>query len=192
VGKSASLWAVLCAILDGMAFAHPETNLKALSLGPGMKVADIGAGTGLYALSAARAVGDSGRVYAIDVQQELLLKLKAESKRAHINTIEMIWANAEKPGGTKLKDASIDAVILSNVLFQAEDMRAMLLESIRILKPGGKLLIIDWTDSFGGLGPKPADVVRREEARSLALGEHLIFVNEFKAGEHHYGLIFSK
>ena len=60
-------------------FSDPEKNIEQFSLGKGMHVADFGTGSGFYALAAAEAVGETGRVYAIDVQKDLLEKLKKEA-----------------------------------------------------------------------------------------------------------------
>jgi hypothetical protein len=54
----------------------------------------------------------------------------------------------------------------------------------------GKVAVIDWTDSFRGMGPHKNDVVRKEEALALARGEGLELIREFPAGAHHYGLLF--
>jgi ubiquinone/menaquinone biosynthesis C-methylase UbiE len=175
-----------------MAFANPLTNLERLGLEHGMRVADIGAGLGAYALGSAKLVGDNGKVYAIDVQQDLLKKLKTESVRQKLHNIDVIWANAEKKISTKLHDAALDAAIISNVLFQSDDKRGFVEEAIRILKPGGKLMVIDWTDSFGGLGPHENEVFTKDKALALLHSFPVSLSSEFDAGDHHYGLIFIK
>lgn len=175
-----------------MSFANPQSNIAHLNLNHGMKVVDIGTGSGTYALLAAKLVGENGKVYAVDIQHELLSKLRTESKRQNIHNIEFVWGDAEKKEGIKIKDGSIDASIVSNVLFQVEDKRGMLFEAARLLKPSGKMMVIDWTDSFGGLGPRPKDVFAKGEAKSLLMEAGLSLLKEFDAGDHHYGLIFVK
>ena len=175
-----------------MSFNNPQRNIEGLELNYGMKIADIGTGSGVYAFYSAKMVGDGGKVYAVDIQQQLLLKLRTESKRQNIHNIEFVWGDAEKKGGTKIKDATVDAAIVSNVLFQVEDKRGMVFEAVRILKSGGKLMLIDWVSSFGGLGPLNKDVFSKEEAKGLAFEAHMSLFKEFDAGDHHYGLIFVK
>ena len=103
-------------------FSDPEKNIKQFGLGKGMHVADFGAGSGFYSFAAAQAVGETGRVYAIDVQNGLLTKLKNEAKNVrHLRNIEIIWADLEQVGGTKLKENSMDAIIAANVFFQLEN-----------------------------------------------------------------------
>jgi len=71
----------------------------------GMKVADVGAGSGFYSLEAARKVGSSGRVYAIDVQKNLLERLRSQAISEGLGNVEVVWGNAEKIGGTKVREA---------------------------------------------------------------------------------------
>ena len=86
----------------------------------------------------------------------------------------------------------MDAVIVSNLLFQVDSKDNVLQEANRILKPKGRLLIIDWTDSFGGLGPSPEAVFGREEAVNLLDRTGFILEKEIDAGAHHYGIIAIK
>lgn len=175
-----------------MTFADPLSNVRELGLGPGMRVADIGAGSGFYAFAAAREVGDGGRVYAIDVQQDLLTKLKNEGARQRLRNIEVVWGNAEEKGGTKLRDMAVDAVILSNVLFQVPHRAGLAAEAKRILKPGGKVLVIDWSGSYGGLGPKQSEVISKTDAQILLEKGGLVFQRDFPAGAQHWGIICVK
>ena len=170
-------------------FAHPATNVQAMQLDPGMKVADFGAGSGAYVLAAARAVGKAGRVFAVDVQKDLLTRIKNTAAREKLDCVDIIWGDFEKLGGTKLKDKSLDVVIMSNVLFQVEYPATAFVEAQRVLRPNGKLCIIDWTDSFDGMGPEKKRVVTKTRALDMAQAAGFAFVREFPAGAHHYGII---
>lgn len=173
-------------------FADPLHIVEQFDIQSGARVADLGAGSGALALAAARAVGDAGRVYAIDVQKDLLERLKKEARAARLHNLEVVWGDAEKQDGTHLKDGAVDAVILSNVLFQLEDKAGATREAARILKKGGKALVVDWSDSFGRMGPDPANVVPEQTARSLFEENGFQFVKSINAGVHHYGMIFRK
>ena len=174
-----------------MAFLDPRVSLAPLGLSSGMKVADVGAGSGAYALAAAEMVGDGGVVYAIDVQKELLGKLKREAERRGKHSIHIVWADAEKLGSTELRDQSVDAVIFSNVLFQMDHKAGALEEARRILVPKGKILVIDWAES-GGLGPTPAHLFDKAAAKNLCEGHGFALRTEARAGDHHYALVFQK
>ena len=173
-------------------FTDPENNIKQFKLSEGMVVADLGAGSGFYTISASRAVGDNGKIYAVEVQKELLPRIKDEAVKAHLSNVEVIWGNIEKMGGTKLREESVDAAIVSNTLFQLEDKSTFIEEVKRILKPAGKILVIDWSDSFGGMGPNPLNIMSPQSAQSLFEERGFVLEEKINAGEHHYGMIFRK
>lgn len=178
------------AALNTAGFAHPTRNVSALRIEHGMHIADFGAGSGAYVLAIAEKLDHSGRVYAIDVQQDLLRRIKNEAHQRGYKNIEIIWSDLEKPHSSKIADRHLDLVLVSNLLFQLEDKRAPLLEAWRILRPLGRLALIDWSESFGGMGPIKKHVIKKEEAKALALECGFEFTKEFDAGAHHYGLLF--
>jgi len=156
-----------------------------------MKVGDFGAGSGHYARAAAGIVRHGGRVYAVDVQEDVLKHLKLNSHVHHQSIIDAVWGDIEKPGGTHLRDASLDAVILANTFFQVENRFGLLGELKRVLKPGGKLMVVDWAGSYGGIGPVPEKVVTEHEAEAFFITGGFHKVKSFRAGAHHYGIIFT-
>ncbi len=170
-------------------FTRPENNLENFKIDHGQIVADFGAGIGAYSLAMARQVGDSGKVYAIDVQKDLLGRLSKEASRLKISNIEVIWGDVEKVGGSKLPDRSVDLVLISNILFQSHAKYSILKEAKRILKPGGRLVIIDWEDSFNNLGPEQGAIIKPEELEKILIDLGLKILKKFKAGDHHYGLV---
>ena len=172
-------------------FAHPARNVNALGIEPGMKVADFGAGSGAYVNLIAEALAGSGTVYAVDIQKDLLRRIKNEAHRHGHTNVEILWGDLEQMGGSKLGSV-LDLVLISNLLFQVRDKDAILIEASRVLKPQGRVAIIDWSESFGGLGPTKEMVVTKEAAYEHARKAGLTFVKEFSAGAHHYGLIFRK
>lgn len=173
-----------------MNFSDPKKNIEQFHLGEGMKVADLGAGAGAYSFAAAKKVGDIGIVYAVEVQKELLQKIKNGAQTDGLGIVEVLWGDIEEVGGTKIGDNSIDAVILANILFQVEDKKGTLTETKRILRSGGKILVVDWSDSYGGLGPQESDIVPVNKMKHLFGDEGFVFDREIQAGEHHYGLVF--
>lgn len=174
-----------------MAFADPKKNIQNLLIGEEMKVLDAGAGSGAYALLAAE-IAKAGKVYAVDVQKELLFKLKAEGAKKHLHNIETVWADIEKFGGTKLADGIIDVAIVSNLLFQIEHKEGMAKEIARLVRPKGKMMVIDWSDSFGGLGPKQEAVFNASRTKALFEKSGFKVSKEFDAGDHHFGIIFER
>lgn len=174
-------------------FSDPEKNIEQFELGKGTYVADFGAGSGFYSFAASEAVGPSGRVYAIDVQKDLLEKLKNEAKNVRkLHNVDIVWADLEHLGGTRLRENSIDAVIAANLFFQLENKDNACLEIMRILKPGGRVLFIDWASSFGGMGPQAHHVFTEEQAKKLFEKHAFKFDRSISAGAQHYGMIFRK
>ncbi len=174
-----------------MQFKDPERVLDQLVLGEGRIVADFGAGSGAYTLSAARRVGDLGRVYAIDVQKELLQRLKNAATAERLHNIDIVWGDVEKPNGSGIKNDSVDVVIVSNILFQAEHKSAIAREAYRILKNEARVLVVDWADR-GALGPTIDSIFPQEEAKKLFTGEMFVHERDINAGAHHYGMVFRK
>ncbi len=172
-------------------FNHPQNNIKEGYIAEGMRVADFGAGVGHHSLPVARQVGDSGDVYAIEIQKDLLTKLHREAERERLLNVHPILGDLEKAGGSKLADQFVDRVLIINTLFQLEEKKIALSEAKRILKSDGRLVLIDWQDSFGQIGPHPDQVVTKEKALSLTESAGFKLEKEFEAGSHHYGMLFN-
>ena len=157
-----------------------------------MRVADFGSGSGAYVLAVAQHLKGSGHVFAIDIQKDLLRRTKNEAEKAGYKNVEVLWGDLEAPNGSKIADNALELVLISNLLFQVDDKRAIIAEAKRVLRPAGRLIVIDWSESFDGMGPHQDDVVKKTDVLNLARSVELSFVEEFEAGAHHYGLIFRK
>ena len=175
-----------------MAFTSPQNNIDQFGLSEGMYVADLGAGSGAYTIAAARKVGEGGTVKAIEVQKELLGKIRDTAISEHLFNVEAIWGDIEKDGGTRLRGESMDAVIISNVLFQLAEKGNFLREAFRILKPNRKVLFIEWLGSYGGLGPMLEEVVPQDIAKKLFIDNGFEYEKDIYASDNHYGMIFRK
>lgn len=176
-------------------FSDPHEALLQLGLKEGMRVADLGSGTGHYARSAAGVVGPNGKVYAVDIQEDVLRHAKTEHGHLHAHhragVVESVWGDIERAAGTNLREHSLDAVILANVLFQIQNRPGLLSEVKRILKPGGKLLVVDWAGAYGGMGPSHTQVVPEHEAEALFIQGGFHKVKSFRSGPHHYGIVLT-
>lgn len=173
-------------------FSDPQKILEQFQLEPGTRVADLGSGAGFFTLAAARVIGQGGRVYAVDAMKEMLTKIKNEANRARLLNIEALWGNIEKLGGTRLADASVESVMVCNTLFQLERKNDFPFEVKRILKDKGRVLVVDWKESFKGLGPQPEHVFGEHAARELFEKAGFSFEKNIHAGAHHYGLVFRR
>lgn len=173
-------------------FVTPEVVTTHFHLREGDVVADYGAGSGYYIDVLARAVGPAGRVYACEIQRELLEKLTQLAQSKGHGNVDPLWGDLEELGGTKIPDGAVTVGILINTLFQLEQKTIALEEIQRTLASGAKLIVVDWSESFGGLGPQPTQVVSESEARALIEAAGFVFERSFDAGDHHYGLAFRK
>jgi ubiquinone/menaquinone biosynthesis C-methylase UbiE len=169
-------------------FLNPTEILQRLKLGKDMIAADFGSGSGGWAIPLARKL-EEGKVYAIDLLEEPLSALRAKGKTEKIYNIQTILADVEKGIGI-LRDASCNLVLMTNLLFQCQDMKKVLLEGKRVLKPGGRILIVDWEKD----NPLTEQVekVSFEKIKETALNLDLKTEKEFKAGPYHYAVVFTK
>lgn len=173
-------------------FVKPETVVTHFHLKEGDAVADIGAGSGYFLPALAGAVGSSGTIYACEIQRLLVERMNDLVTQKRLNSVEILWCDAEATNGLTITDESIDVAVMVNSLFQLVDKQIALKEVARTLKAGGRLYIVDWSDSFGGLGPQPKEVLDKEACINLVEGEGFIYETEYDAGDHHYGVAFRK
>ncbi len=175
-------------------FIEPNTAIETLDILPGMTAADFGAGAGFYTISLARRLGVSGKVYAIDIQKEALEVVRSKAKTECLSNVETLWGNLEKPEGSHLKSNSVDIVVISNILFQATDKKAVAEEAARVLKSGGRVMVVEWAETapVGSFGPAQEHRLSKQETRVLFQQNGLNFEKEFAAGAHHFGFIFRK
>ena len=175
-----------------MAFLNPEGVIKAIGVDTGMTVADFGSGPGFYTIPVAKRVGASGKVYALDIRKEILEIIRSKVRSERLFNVEALRADLEAKEGSHLKENSVDMVIISNILFQIEHKKNLAEEAFRILKPSGRVVLVEWDEEKKVFGPTLAHRVNRQEAEEFFLKAGLTFEKEFDAGENHYGLIFKK
>lgn len=175
-------------------FSDPAKIIADLHIYGGQQVADFGAGHGVYTFELAKkvAANPGGHVFAIDVQKNLLNEIYARAERENNKEVKIVWGDIEEDHGSHLRDNSIDFVLIANTLFQLEDKKAALREAYRILKKEGKLLIVDWSESFGNIGPHDEHILSQSTAETLAHECGFIKDKNITAGEHHYGFLSLK
>jgi len=171
-----------------MEFVNPIEILNKAGLREDMVAADFGCGSGGWTLPLAKIL-EEGRVFAIDVQEEPLSALEGKARLQGVYNIKKLVGNVEERI-QGLPDLSCDLVLLTDLLFEIDDKEAVFKEAKRALKPGGKILVVEWTPE-ASLGPKNGRV-SKEEVKEIALELGFKLEKEFKAGDYHYGLIFVK
>lgn len=173
-------------------FLDPLLILKHLDLKRGDHVADFGCGHGFFTIPLAHAVGGNGKVYAVDIQKEVLDIVRAKAQHENLLNIEFVRADLDQEGGSRLKDKYIDFVLVSNALFQFENKHTILKEAYRLLREGGRLAVIEWNETPALFGPPLPLRIKKETVKHMALEAGFEIEREFEAGSHHYGILFKK
>lgn len=124
--------------------------LNLIGVQQGMKIADVGCGTGYFTLPMAEIVGEEGRLFAIDISEEMLQETKKRAEEAGYNHIELV-RSAEN--SFNLKDKTVDMVFTSTVLHEVSHPENFLSECKRIMKEEGSVIILDWNKVEGEMGP---------------------------------------
>lgn len=170
-----------------------ESLIARLNLKQGFKVADLGCGAfGYFTFLLAKIVGKSGKVYAVDIIKDSLEAIKKRAKIENLSQIETIWSDLEVVGGANIKSDSLDSVLLINVLHQSEKKINILKECMRILKPGGKVLLVEWNEKDSPFILSSVNKASRDEIKRLSSFLNIKIEDEFQAGEYHYGMLLSK
>jgi ubiquinone/menaquinone biosynthesis C-methylase UbiE len=141
----------------------PEPILRAAGVGAGETAIDVGAGTGFWTEPLARLVGPTGRVIAVDVEPIMLDEIRTLAAGRGLTNVEVVQSGDSIP----LDDSIADLVVLGFVLHEPSDLDAFLAEVVRLLKPAGRVLVIEWEDHPTESGPPLEYRVSAEEARAL-------------------------
>jgi len=176
----------------GVKFIDPPLIIDMLKIVSGMAVGDFGAGTGYFTFPLARKVGQGGVVYAIDILKEKIETIESQAKLLRFDNIIVKRANLELTNGSKLEAESLDWVFLVTMLFQNKDKKPVMLEAARVLKKGGKILVIEWNAGDFSFGPARELRVSKEEIFELAQGADLSVGEEIEISDFHFGLILEK
>jgi SAM-dependent methyltransferase len=114
--------------------------MKILGIGPGKSVADIGAGSGWFTVRAARLVGDSGRVYAVDINPEAIRYIENRSRKESLHNVHAILSKSSDP---MLPAASVDAVLMLKAYHEVANPVTLLRNLRPALRPGAQVGIIE-------------------------------------------------
>ncbi|MGH9198977.1 MAG: class I SAM-dependent methyltransferase [Acidimicrobiia bacterium] len=169
-------------------YQKPHDVLKALDLKPGEVIADIGAGSGYFAFRLAHHVGPTGRVYAVDINPDMVLHMNRRIRDTETRNLVTVLAAPDDP---LLPDASIDRFFICDTWHHIEDQAKYLALIKRMLKPGGQVVIIDFHKKELPVGPPTEmkiardDLVRQVESSGFALAREHTFL------PYQYFLVFS-
>lgn len=173
-------------------FMDPAQTLALCNLQTTDSVADFGAGSGFMS-RAAVALVPQGNVFAVEINRDIVARLTRDTAEMQLTNLHPLWGDIEIIGGSKIADKSINFVILSNIMFHLDDKEGCLKEVRRVLKDDGRVLVVDWQESFGGMGPRPQSVFNKTMAEDIfsRLGFSKLS-DSLPAGDHHYAILFRK
>jgi arsenite methyltransferase len=165
---------------------QPQRVIESLQIEPGASIADLGAGSGYFTFRLAEAAGPDGRIYAVDVDEDMTSLIETKTKERGIKNIETILAQPETP---HLPPAAIDLIFTSNTYHHIEDRVRYFAALRKALRPGGRLAIIELNGQSWFIGLfghyTPSESIQREMAQA---GYRL--TQEFKFLDRQSFLIF--
>lgn len=167
------------------AWQKPEQILDALNLGPTARVADLGAGTGYFSVRIAKRLPE-GKVFAIDIEPEMLRYLSERARREHLSTVIPVVANEETPNIPE----PVDLILVVDTYHHIDDRIAYFNRLRKSLNPGGRLAIVDFKMESPE-GPPPEHRVSAEKVTEelKAAGYSLVAAQSFLPRQ--YFLVFT-
>lgn len=163
----------------------PDELLHKFGLAGNDIVADIGCGIGYFTLPAAIIAGPGGKVYALDILDEMLVQVRAKAHHSGAKNIETLKIQENQ---FLLPDQSVTFALVFFVLHEAQEPQVFFAELHRILQPGGKVALIDWEKREMPQGPPLGHRIAGEEAR-LYLEKAGFSVEAVPVGDAYYGYL---
>ncbi len=170
------------------AYQKPDEVMKALALREGEVVADIGAGSGYFALRFARAVGNRGRVYAVDISPDMVRHLNRRLRDARVRNVFTVLSDPDDP---LLLDSSVDRFVIVDTWHHVEDQAKYLALMKRMLKPGGQVVHIDFQKRELPIGPPLGMKIARDDLVKQMQGAGFWLAAEHTFLPYQYFLVFT-
>jgi ubiquinone/menaquinone biosynthesis C-methylase UbiE len=167
----------------------PKETLISLGLTSGLDFADIGCGIGYFTIPAATIIQPSNVIFAIDPSAEMLAeasKRAAEEGHVHIKFV------LSEPLDFKVPTASVDFALLANVFHEIEEKEAFIGIVKVILKPGGRMALIEWNSQIKEMGPPSNHRISEEETDRWMEENGFEIIKKLNIGEMFYGRVYVK
>ncbi len=178
---------------SGNELINPFKVLERAGVAVGQQVADLGCGAlGHFVFPAAQMVGGDGRVYAVDIDKHALKAIDHTARHEQFWNITPVWSDIEVLHATRVRKASLDLTIIANNLYLCRNRAGVVAEALRLTKPGGRILVIEWQACRTVLGPPPEHRLDPSEAKRLFDLPELELIDSFDAGDCHYALLYRK
>ncbi len=165
----------------------PDEILELCGLSDGMTMIDVGCGTGYFTIPASKIVGESGKVYAIDVQEEMINKLKQNDLPS--NVIPLL---ARDDYRFPIADEIGDFTLLAFVIHENEDVVKFLNEVKRVTKIGSRIVILEWKKQYEEMGPPYEDRISQDELIEKLNALAFSIIESGEINSSHYKIICVK
>jgi ubiquinone/menaquinone biosynthesis C-methylase UbiE len=169
------------------AYQKPHEVMEALAVREGEVIADVGAGSGYFTMHLARHVGPGGRVYAVDVNPDMIRHLHARIRDAGLLNVSPILAPPDDP----LLPQLVDRFLIVNVWHHVEDQAGYLAKMKNLLKPGGQVIMIDFQKRDLPVGPPVAMKIARDDLLRQMTSNGFRLEREHTFLPYQYFLVFS-
>lgn len=173
-------------------FLDPDAIIAQLDVQVGSIAADFGCGPGYFSIPFAKAVGEDGRVYAMDVLPQALETVTNKAKISGLANIVTSRVNLEKENGSKIEANYFDWIILKDMLFQNQKKDVIIKEAHRVLKNGGKMIVVEWNQSDSNIGPEVKIRILENDLKKLFLDQGFSIEKNINAGTFHYAFVAIK
>jgi len=167
----------------------PDAALDAIGIPRGATVADVGAGVGYFTWRLAERVGPSGKVYANDIQQVMLDKLRTNMEARHLTNVQTVLGDEDDP---KLPAGAVDVILLVDVYHEFSQPQKMLLKIRQALKSDGRLVLLEYRKEDPSIPIRPEHKMTVDEVRAEVQPEGLRFEKNLTTLPRQHILIFRK
>jgi ubiquinone/menaquinone biosynthesis C-methylase UbiE len=173
-------------------FLDPDKIIAQLDVNRGSTVVDFGCGPGYFSIPFAKIVGEEGHVYSLDILPQVLENVIGKAKNSGVSNIIIKRVNFEKENGSKLEANFADWIIMKDVLFQNQKKEVIIAEAYRILKPGGKIIVVEWNYKETTVGPSPELRITQIALEKMFSDCQFIIEKNIEAGHFHYAFVAVK
>ena len=180
-------------VTGGNALIDPQVIIQKAGIAERMHVGDLGCGgTGHFVFPVAASIGKNGIVYAVDILKNNLATIERRAQQENLQQVRTVWSNLEIFKATKIETGSLDVSLLINILYQSDQRAEIIREAVRLTKQQGRVVIVDWNTIAAPFGPTVTERLNKENLKKIGERLGLELVEEFAAGEYHFGMVFVK